>query len=70
VLKAISPGRSREKLKTLHLQYGFKVVEKWSLSTSDGTDGTDTAVALRNRIQDEFNSAFNRANNYRQKSRL
>jgi hypothetical protein len=28
VLKAISPGRSREKLKTLHLQYGFNVVEK------------------------------------------
>jgi len=34
------------------------------LSISDGTEGTDTEVAFRNCIQEEFNSASNRATNY------
>ena len=40
------------------------------LSTSDGTEGTDRAAALRNFIQDEFNYTFNRATNYPHKSRI
>jgi hypothetical protein len=31
VLKTMGLGSGSEKHKTLHLQYGFNVVEKWSL---------------------------------------
>jgi hypothetical protein len=53
--------------------YTCSMVLMWlrnGLSTSDGTEGTDTAVAFRNCIQDEINSAFNRATNYPHKSRI
>jgi len=51
----------------------FCLVLMWlrnGLSISDGTEGTDTEVAFRNCIQEEFNSAFNRATNYPHKSRI
>jgi hypothetical protein len=54
-------------------RYTSSMVLMWlrnGLSTSDGTEGTDTAVTLRNCIQDEFNSAFNRTANYPHKSRI
>jgi hypothetical protein len=52
-------------------RYTSSMILMWlrnGLSTSDGTEGNDRAVALRNYIQDEFNCTFNRATNYPHKS--
>jgi len=54
-------------------RYTCSTVLMWlrnGFSTSDGTGGTETAVALGNCIQDELISAFNSTTNYPNKSRI